>query len=59
VAPVLATRPGQRRSVVDRHNGRPWQATDPERTMWVIYLNVALAVVIVAVFVIWTLRGRK
>jgi len=27
--------------------------------MWVIYLNVAIAVAIVAVFVVWTMRGRK
>jgi len=27
--------------------------------MWVVYLNVLIAVLIVAVFVIWTMRGRK
>jgi len=27
--------------------------------MWVIYLNVAIAVAIVAFFVVWTMRGRK
>jgi hypothetical protein len=27
--------------------------------MWVVYLNVVIAVLIVAVFVIWTIRGRK
>ena len=27
--------------------------------MWVIYLNVAIAVALVAFFVVWTMRGRK
>ena len=49
-----------------RGPGRP-AAHNPPRTdgceviglMWVIYLNIVIAVVIVAVFVIWTFRGRK
>jgi len=27
--------------------------------MWVVYLNAAIAVVLVAAFVIWTMRGGK
>jgi len=27
--------------------------------MWVVYLNAAIAVAIVAAFVFWTMRGRK
>jgi hypothetical protein len=34
------------------------RVTGKER-MWVIYLNAAIAVAIVAVFVVWTMRGRK
>jgi hypothetical protein len=30
-----------------------------EPRMWVIYLNVAIAVALVAIFVVWTMRGRK
>jgi hypothetical protein len=30
-----------------------------EERMWVIYLNVAIAVAIAAFFIVWTMRGRK
>jgi len=26
--------------------------------MWVVYMNIIIAVVIVAAFVIWTMRGK-
>jgi hypothetical protein len=46
-------RRGKRRA---RHNGR-WRVRQ-NRDMWVVYLNVILAVVLVAAFVIWTMRGK-
>jgi hypothetical protein len=27
--------------------------------MWVIYLNIAIAVIIAAFFIVWTIRSRK
>jgi hypothetical protein len=34
-------------------------ATDGERVMWVIYLEAAVALVLVLFVVWWTMRGRK
>ncbi len=42
-----------------RHNAALRSRSPGNNCMWVIYLNVLIAVLIVAVFVIWTMRGRK
>ncbi|HZH07353.1 MAG TPA: hypothetical protein VEY69_11810 [Lautropia sp.] len=42
-----------------RHNDGIPSRSPGEQRMWVIYLNVAIAVAIVAFFVVWTMRGRK
>jgi hypothetical protein len=42
-----------------RHNAHPDSRLPRKLRMWVVYLNVAIAVAIVAIFVVWTMRGRK
>jgi hypothetical protein len=42
-----------------RHNAGTGSRALGNKRMWVIYLNAAIAVAIVAAFVVWTMRGRK
>jgi hypothetical protein len=42
-----------------RHNPALRSRSGENNRMWVVYLNVIIAVAIVAVFVVWTMRGRK
>jgi hypothetical protein len=42
-----------------RHNVGTASRALGNTCMWVIYLNAAIAVAIVAAFVFWTMRGRK
>ena len=41
------------------HNAGFGSRPPRNQRMWVIYLNVAIAVALVAFFVVWTMRGRK
>ena len=42
-----------------RHNAALRSRSSGKNRMWVVYLNIVIAVLIVALFIAWTFRGRK
>jgi hypothetical protein len=42
-----------------RHNAALRSRSPGKNRMWVVYLNIVIAVLIVALFIVWTFRGRK